>query len=415
MSTSLEELTRERVDARNFPTTPVSVEEVRGAGHALDDLWLPTVVARESAIAHNLTRFASWCRERDVDHAPHGKTSMAPQLWQRQLEHGAWGLTAATAAQARTMHAFGVERIIIANEVVDPSQAQWLARVALQQDRTCLVLVDSEAGARVLEQAAQEAGTRIPVLVEIGVPGRRTGARTVAEALELARLVHASTGLELTGVEGYEGVLPQGRDHGAVEAVTAWLAQLGELARSADAEGLFDGEEIIVTAGGSAFPDLASDALHAVGDLSRPVRRIIRSGCVITHDHMSYERSSPLRSGATSDPLLPALTAYARVHSVPEPGRALATIGKRDVAVDVDLPVLLRVRRPGGPWEQLDGLTVVELNDHHLFVDDPQSSLQVGDVVELGLSHPCTTFDKWDLIPLVDDEDHVIDALVTLF
>lgn len=414
MSTT-HDLERERIAARNFPTTPVSVEEVRAADLTLEDLWLPTVVARESALAHNLTRFASWCRERGVDHAPHGKTSMAPQLWQRQLEHGAWGLTAATVAQARTMHDFGIDRVLIANEVVDPNQARWLAAVAGETGRTYAVLVDGEGGVRALEQAAATAGSRIPVLVEIGVPGRRTGVRSVAEGLELARRVHASDGLALAGVEGYEGVLPQGRDGGQVEAVTTWLAGLTELALRADAEGLFDGDEIIVTAGGSAFPDLAAEALTAVEELSRPVRRIIRSGCVITHDHQSYERSSPLRSGATSDPLRPALTAYARVHSTPEPGRALATIGKRDVPVDVDLPVLLRVRRDGGPWQPLEGLGVVELNDHHLFVDDPDSFLQVGDVVELGLSHPCTTFDKWDLIPVVDDDHRVIDAIVTLF
>src|SRR5699024_8616788 len=191
--------------------------------------------------------------------------------------------------------------------------------------------------------------------------------------------------------------------------------RLTELARSVDTEGLFEGEEVIVTAGGSAFPDLAADALTAVGELSRPVRRLIRSGCVVTHDHRSYERSSPLRSAATSDPLRPALTAVARVHSTPEAGRALATVGKRDVPVDVDLPVLLRVSRDGGPWEPLAGLTVIELNDHHLFVDDPDSTLRVGDVVELGLSHPCTTFDKWDLVPVLDDDDRVIDAIVTLF
>lgn len=414
MSTT-RDLVRERIASRNFPRTPISVEEVRAAQLTLEDLWLPTVVTRESALAHNLVRFASWARERGVDHAPHGKTSMAPQLWQRQLEHGAWGLTCATVAQARTMDEFGIERVIIANEVVDPNQAEWLATVALETDRTYVVLVDAPAGIRALEQATAEAGARIPVMVEIGVTGRRTGVRSVAEGLDLARRVHASEHLDLVGVEGYEGVLPQGREDTQVEAVTQWLTQLTELARAVDAERLFDGEEIIVTAGGSAFPDLAADALTAVDGLSLPVRRIIRSGCVITHDHQSYERSSPLRSAAASDPLLPALTAYARVHSTPEPGRALATIGKRDVPVDVDLPVLLRVRRGSGPWQPLEGQTVIELNDHHLFVDDPGSDLQVGDVIELGLSHPCTTFDKWNLIPVIDDDERVIDAIVTLF
>ncbi|GAB96144.1 D-serine deaminase-like pyridoxal phosphate-dependent protein [Kineosphaera limosa] len=405
----------EPVHARNFPQTPLSVEAVCAASWTLDDLWLPTVVARGSAIDHNLSRFAAWCDANDVEHAPHGKTTMAPQLWARQLAHGAWGLTAATVAQARLMDEHGIARVIIANEVTDAPQAAWLAEVAQRSDRTYLALVDSAAGLRLLDRAGAAAGSVVPVLVEIGVPGRRVGVRSVAAALDLARQVHQSEHVRLAGIEGYEGVLPQARDEAAVAAVSDWLSQLPELTRAADREGLFaDVDDIIVTAGGSAFPDLAANALREVIDVSRPVRRIVRAGCVISHDHQSYERSSPLRSAATADPLVPALTAFARVSSTPEPGLALLAVGKRDVPVDVDLPIVLRVRRGDEAWRQLDGVTVTELNDHHLFAEDPHGALQVGDLVELGLSHPCTAFDKWRLIPVLDD-DRVADAIVTIF
>lgn len=415
-SQAVEELTAEPIYARNFPLTPISVQDVRDADYHLEDLWLPTVAAKETALSHNLERFTAWCREQNVDHAPHGKTSMSPQVWHRHLEHGAWGITAATVAQARTMHRFGIERVLIANEVVDPGQLRWLARTALDGDRWYACLIDSEEGLRRLEAAAADAGSAVPVLVEIGVPGRRTGVRSIDDALGLARAVHDSKHLRLDGIEGYEGVHPQGRTDDQVEAVSSWLQRLPELTRRADEEGLFDAvEEIIVTAGGSAFPDLAAAALGDVRDLSKPVRRIIRSGCVITHDHLAYERSSPLRSKASDDPLLPALTCYADVNSVPEPGRALVAVGKRDVPVDIDLPIVLRARRPGEDWREVNGLTVVELNDHHLFLDDPESTLRVGDQVELGLSHPCTTFDKWRLLPVIDDDGLVVDALATLF
>jgi D-serine dehydratase len=39
----------------------------------------------------------------------------------------------------------------------------------------------------------------------------------------------------------------------------------------------------------------------------------------------------------------------------------------------------------------------------------------VGDRVCLGLSHPCTTFDKWRWMPIVDEELNVVDAIVTWF
>lgn len=416
MNTTLEEFTTTPVDARNVPDSPVSVQDVRSRGYRLDDLWLPSVVARESAIAHNLRRFADWCAQREVDLAPHGKTSMAPQLWERQLEHGAWGISAATVGQARIMRRFGIRNVLIANEVIDPGQAAWLAQVNQDDDVRYYSLVDSETGVRLLEQAGANAGAVLPVLVELGVPGRRTGARTVDDALALAWSVHRSSHLDLAGIEGYEGVLPQNRTSDEVSNTATWLEGIAEVTRRADDAGLFSpADEIIVTAGGSASPDLAAEALTSITGLSRPTRRIIRSGCYLTHDHRSYERSSPLRSSASDDPLIPALSCYAYVNSAPEPGRALITAGKRDVPVDIDLPIVLRARDRHGRWHQRPDLEVFELNDHHTFVDDPESALQVGELVELGLSHPCTTFDKWRLIPVVDDESNVIDAIATLF
>jgi len=413
--TAFEELLRTPVESRNFPEAPLSVHDVRSRGYRLDDLWLPSAVIDESALNGNLRRFADWCAERGVDLAPHGKTTMAPQLWRRQLDQGAWGITAATVAQARLMHRHGTPRVQLANEVVDPRQADWLARVN-RPGRRYYSLIDSESGLRLLEQAAAKAEAAIPVLVELGVPGRRTGVRTVEDGLALARLAHRSVHLELVGVEGYEGVLPQARDDDAVAAATVWLGRIAELARRADESGLFAGsEEIILTAGGSGYPDLAADALTAVDGLSLPPRLVIRSGCYLTHDHLSYERSSPLRSAATEDPLLPALSCYAYVNSTPEAGRALLTAGKRDVPIDYDLPVLLRARDRDGAWSRPRNATVVEVNDHHAFVDDPDSSLSVGQLVELGLSHPCTSFDKWRLIPVVDDDGVVVDAVATLF
>src|SRR5699024_9136008 len=127
--------------------------------------------------------------------------------------------------------------------------------------------------------------------------------------------------------------------------------------------------EIIVTAGGSAFPDLVADEFRELPTLSRTVRPVIRSGCYITHDDLSYERKSPLRSDAAEDPLRPALSCYARVLSYPEAGRVLRGVGKRDVAFDSDLPVPRAVIRDGERHQLHSTVRVVKLNDHHGFCD----------------------------------------------
>lgn len=415
----LTELDRAPVEARSLPESPTTVERVRAADLHLSDLWLPAVTLDEAALTHNLDRFARWCAERGVDLAPHAKTTMAPGLWSAQLERGAWGLTAATVAQARVMRRFGVPRVLIANEVVEPEQLAWLAEALDDPGFEPLCLVDSAAGVRIMEHALAGAARPLPVLVELGVAGRRTGVRDMDRALDLARTVAASPALTLVGVEAFEGVFPQRRDDDSPDRVRAWLDRLYDFARRAGAEGLFDGAaEVIVTAGGSSYPDLVSDALAQPPELSRPIRRIVRSGCYLAHDDLFMERASPLRSAADDDPLRPALSCHARVLSRPEPGRALLGVGKRDVSFDVDLPVPRAVLRDGERIPLTDGARVVELNDHHAFLDlsgPADEALRVGDVVELGLSHACTVFDKWPLIPVLDGDGRVVDAVRTLF
>lgn len=418
-SAALAALDATPVEARSLPHSPVTASEVRSAGLRLRDLWLPAVTLDESALRHNLHRFARWCAERRLDLAPHAKTTMSPHLWSAQLEHGAWGLTAATVAQARTMRSFGVQRVLIANEVVEEGQLAWIRDALSDPSFQVLCLVDSEAGVRIMESALAGAERPLPVLVELGVEGRRTGVRDVDGALSLARAVAAATHLTLVGVEAFEGVFPQRRDDDSPARVRDWLDLLFDFARRADAEGLFsEASEVIVTAGGSSYPDLVADALSAPSQLSRPVRRIVRSGCYLTHDDLFMERTSPLRSSADPDPLRPALSCYARVLSCPEPGRALLGVGKRDVSFDIDLPIPRALLR-GDDRTPLDhGTRVVELNDHHGFLeftDTGDTAPRVGDVVELGLSHPCTVFDKWPLIPVLDSDHRIVDAVRTLF
>nr|WP_307851231.1 alanine racemase [Nocardiopsis sp. MG754419] len=407
------------MEARSVPDSPTTVARVRAAGLHLRDLWLPAVTLDEAALRHNLDRFARWCAERGVDLAPHAKTTMAPRLWAEQLDRGAWGLTAATVAQARVMRRFGVPRVLIANEVVEPDQLAWLADALGDPDFEPLCLVDSLAGVRIMDRALADAPRPLPVLVELGVDGRRAGVRDLDEALELARAVAEHPRLALVGVEAFEGVFPQRRDDDSPTRVRSWLDRLYAFARRADAEHLFDGaEEVIVTAGGSSYPDLVSDALAEPPALSLPVRRIVRSGCYLTHDDLFMERASPLRSAADEDPLRPALSCYARVLSRPEPGRALLGVGKRDVSFDIDLPVPRALLRDGERSPLGEGARVVELNDHHAFLDldgPAEEAVRVGDVVELGLSHPCTVFDKWPLIPVLDGDGRVVDAVRTLF
>jgi len=417
----------EVVDARykGFPPTDARVTVgaigAQGWNARTGDLLLPLVVLKEAALAHNIEVMAQYCQARGVSLAPHGKTPMAPQIVDRQLRAGAWGVTVATVQQARVFRAFGAERIFIANEVVEPVAVRWLAAELTRDPRfECYVLVDSEAGVAALTRALDRGAPSrsLPVLVEIGAPGGRAGCRSEAEAAAVARAVRASAALELAGVEAYEGAVPAPAPERRVDAVNDFLAAVRAVAASLMTQQAFAGrKEILVSAGSSLFIDRAADLLSPPWPTATPVRIVVRSGAYITHDVDQYERLSPFAGRAIGpDRMRPALELLAVVLSRPEPGLAIVGFGKRDAPYDVRLPVPTWVWRDGAARPCGDGAAVRALNDQHAFVDlPPGADLRVGDVVGFDVSHPCTTFDKWRLVPLVDDAYAVTGGIATFF
>lgn len=406
---------------RNIPDVSgsLTVGTIGQAGWHVRDLLLPTLTLRLSALQHNIELYSRWCKENGVDLVPHGKTTMAPHLFDMQMVAGAWGITAATVAQARLMREFGVRRIVLANEVVDPAALRWIAQqLTVDPGFDLYVLVDSVAGVERMDAilGTAEASRPLSVLLELGVPGGRAGTRTPEQALAVATRVRQTDNLVLAGVECFEGVYPQDRSERSVSQVDGFVAALSDLLVRLDAAGLFGRDEVLISAGGSAYPDRVVAGWGKLPTLSRSVRRLVRSGGYLTHDHGTLERVSPL-SGSAQHPLgalMPALQLWAYVLSTPEPGLAICGFGKRDAPFDAGLPTpVARLSREGGKTVSADA-SVDRLNDQHAFLRHT-TELAVGDIVVFGLSHPCTAFDKWSLIPVLDDENRVVSAVRTYF
>ena len=407
---------------KGFPAVegPMPVGDIAGHGWTLSDLPTPVMVLREGALAHNLSLMAEYCRAWGVDIAPHGKTTMAPQLWDRQLQAGAWGITAATVDQARVMRSSGVARVLLANELVDPVSIAWVAEQLTDPAFELLCYVDSDRGVDILEAhlRARRPHRPLSVLVELGFDGGRTGCRTIPEAVHVAGRAASSDVLHLAGVAGYEGTICHDRSPECLALVLSYLDRLRELTRTLIDAGTFDGaERIVCSAGGSAFFDLVVDRLRGPWPGGADVHMVLRSGCYLTHDSGIYERVSPLPARDGERGFHPAMELWGSVLSRPEPGLALLGFGKRDVPFDIDLPMPQMVRSSDGDTRLAEGLlTIVELNDQHAYARvDPGLSIDVGDRVRCGLSHPCTAFDKWRHIPVLDDDDRVIDAVTTFF
>lgn len=409
-------LAEERLDWR-FKAVPPSwwgrtIHDVLGDGPRLSELPTPLVTLSKAGMDHNLATMARWCAERGVAIAPHGKTTMAPALWQAQLDAGAWAITLANVAQLAVARAFGVSRVLLANEVVSPDALRWIA-AELNADPgfTVLVLADSVRTVELMTAALDPDDRPIDVLVELGGMGGRTGARGKDAALEVAAAVAASPVLRLAGVEGYEGPLAHGTARPSLDRVRGFL---DEMVAVHDQLSYPPEVRPVLTAGGSIHFDLVADVL---GERRDDADVVVRAGAYITHDDGEYRDNSPLglEPRTTGEALLPAIHGWIRVLSQPEPGHAFGDGGKRDFPFDEGLPEVQRIRSGA----RLDGVAVAKLMDQHTFLHFSEPApVQVGDVVRLGLSHPCTAFDKWSLLPVVDDveaDDPVVVDLIRTF
>ncbi len=418
----------------NTPPFPLGLIAERNWNVLRQDLPLPLAVIKRSALDHNSRWMQAFVKLTGVKIAPHGKTTMSPQLFARQMADGAWGMTFATTNQVRIAREYGVSRIMLANQLVGPANIAYiLGELAHHADFDFYCLVDSVAGVEMLAAAtkARSMGRPLQVLIEMGVPRKRCGCRTVEEAVALARIVKQHTPyLSLRGVEGFEGSISAPTPDETAAAVLAFAQDMGQAARQMLAANLFGEGTVILSAGGSAYFDqvvgpLTSLQLRTDG-IADPQREvIIRSGCYLTHDSIFYRklheqlqaRFAPVAQ--IGEGLRPALEVWAYVQSRPEPDRVILTCGKRDISFDLHLPTLEQWYRPcehdhpqAIPVEHV----VAGLNDQHCICTLPTNSpLQVGDMVSLGISHPCTTFDRWQWLPVVDDAYNVVEAVRTFF
>lgn len=384
------------------------------------DLPFPQMVLRESALAANLRSMAEWCHRQGFLLAPHGKTTMCPSIFKRQMESGAWAMTVANASQASICIHAGVRRILIANQVVGSAAPRSLAAAMRDlDDLEIFCLVDSVNGVRNLAHALRAAiATRpIGVLVEMGRNGWRAGARTIADGIAVFEEIgnHPDV-LICRGVEGFEGLAHS--DDGAQSEgrlVDEFLSNVLLLARKV---GEHLGTRALLSAGGSAFLDRILQLRHAVGD---EFQMVVRSGCYVTHDHGAYLRrdiaAHEREPSADLPSFTPALELWSLVQSRPEPELAILNFGKRDCPFDIDLPIPLFAVSLRNPSERIPipNLTVSGLNDQHAYLRGPLGDLQLGDAICCGISHPCTAFDKWRVLPVVDDTYQVLDWYRTYF
>lgn len=407
------------------------IAEVVAAGTTICDLPTPVLTLDAGAVEHNIGAMGRWTARHAVELAPHGKTTMSPALWRRQLDAGASAITVATPWQLRVAIAAGIPRIQHAGAIVDANLLAHLGRtLTTQPDLELAVWADCPRTVEIMAAAYPADAPPLSILVDRGGPGARTGARTTTDALETAIAVDHASNLTLAGVSAWEGSLQGsasagGPDEGVTvrDAVAEFCDGVAETFEAIDAAGLLPSDQLpVITAGGSAYFDIVVERwAHLLSTPSPRARVVLRSGCYLTHDDGTYAQLSPFSRGG-DEQLVAALHMWAQVVSRPEAGLALLNAGRRDVSFDWQLPVPLRVRGRdlASSAQALSSAAVTALNDQHTYLSlDPTSDLAIGDVVQFGISHPCTSFDKWSVVPVINDAHIgtplVVGAIRTIF
>lgn len=382
----------------------------------------PLAVVRLDRLDRNIAAMQGWCRQVGVELAPHAKTTLAPAILRRQLRAGAWGLTAANVEQARTAVGAGAEIVLIANEIVDaPAINRLLSDVRPRARVICYA--DSAKGVESLDNAVRGVGSigtgLLDVLVELGIPGGRAGARDLDRAIEVGRAVAACSSLRLVGVGGFEGVIPRRETSDSMDRVIQFCRRMLECASAFVESNLIEPSEeepVVLTAGGSLFYDVVATVLASEGAACGfQTKTVVRPGCYVTHDHGMYERMSPMARRGRGAALEAALEVWGRVLSRPEPSRVIVDVGRRNVSYDHELPQPLWRRASCGAVSTFVG-AVSSLADQHALLDvAAETPATVGDWIGFGVSHPCTTFDKWRMLFGVDRAGRIVDEIVTCF
>lgn len=400
---------------RNIPSA-----EVADLGWNLlrEDLSLPSAVLYQEKLRHNLAWMQRFIGAYGVCLAPHGKTTMAPRLFEMQLAAGAWGITLATAHQAVVAHAHGVRRVFLANQLVGKQNMAMVARLLRDPEVEFYCLVDSAENIELLNHAFSGSDRPLQVLLELGVAGGRSGVRDDLQLDSvLDALSRSSRAVALCGVEIYEGVLSN------EESIRAFLARAVAITQRLIAENRFQRTPAILSGAGSAWYDVVAEVFSAAhfGD---SVEIVLRPGCYLTHDVGAYRHAqerilehNPIARQMHSG-LVPALHLWAYVQSVPENNRAIVGFGKRDAAFDAGLPTPAMHFRPGdaAPKPAPTHWLLTKMMDQHAFLEIAvNDAIRVGDMIAFDISHPCLTFDKWRVLPILDTEYNVIDAVQTFF
>jgi D-serine deaminase-like pyridoxal phosphate-dependent protein len=335
-------------------------------------LETPALLVNLAAMEHNVRLVADFFATVPANLRPHVKNHRTPALAQIQIAAGAVGICCGNLAEAEIMIDAGIDDVLITKEIVRPDQ---LARVAELAGRSAIkVIVDDYMVALKINQAAQAAGTRVGVLVDVDVRLGRSGVAPGEAARYLSHAIAKLRGLQYLGLMGYEGSMQPLSVAEREQECRRVLKSLVETKQLIEGDGI----AVPIVSTGAASTYRVAGAFSGVTE--------VQAGSYLLSD-ARYRRTLPEFTCA--------LSVLATVISRPSPARVTIDAGQKKLSPD-----------GGMPEPKLAALRVVALNEEHglLDLEDVSDPIRVGDVIEITPWHGSTTINLYDWIYGIRDE-----------
>jgi len=138
---------------------------------------------------------------------PHAKAHKCVEIARRQIAAGAIGVCVATVPEAEVMSKAGIPGILLTSPLADPRK---MARAVATG---AMVALDHVKQVEWYAEAARGSGRSVDVLVDLDVGDHRTGAATVAQAVEIGQAADRSGVLRVRGIQGYSARSAHGANH----------------------------------------------------------------------------------------------------------------------------------------------------------------------------------------------------------
>ena len=338
-----------------------------------DEIDTPALVIDLDAFEFNLDRMAALLAPTGVKLRAHAKTHKSPVIALQQIARGAVGQCVQKVAEAEILAWGGVQDILVSNEIVGAGKLARLA--ALARIARVAVCVDDPAQIVAIESAAEAAGVRISVLVEIDIGAARCGVQPGPEAVALAKQIAASRHLIFGGLQAYQGSAQHRRgvderkkliDH-AVDGARRTVEQLHQQGLPCP----------IVGGGGTGTFEI---------EAASGVYTEIQAGSYAFMD-ADYARNLDA-AGAPVSTFRHALFVLATVMSAPRHGLAVLDAGHKAVSIDSGMPTL---------WQRPD-IRYVSASDEHgkLEYGTETAAVKLGEKLRLIPGHCDPTVDRFD-------------------